>query len=986
MPASSSYQVGTNGIQPNPWSIVQTTVTLEEIDEVLHRIASGCRFSSPLVRASEPPSSSANQLLGLGDLYTRLSARDAKWLTRLVLKNYQPVVLDPLTVYRACHPLLLVILKVQDDFSIAARFLQNYHRSKGVTGEVLDRNELACRLKPTLGVKVGRQMWLKGRSIKHCLDMSHGRMSCEEKVDGEYCQIHIDLSKGRDCIQIFSKSGKDSTRDRAGLHEAIRTSLQIGQPSCPLKHGCILEGELVVYSDRDDKILDFHKIRKHVSRSGAFLGTDKDSQPHSWEHLMIVYFDALMIDDQSLLGVKQSERFKRLGQLVACKTGRSALVRRQIIDCNERDAASNLRRAFAKCITARAEGLVLKADDPYFDFSTSRRPYGCSCIKLKKEYVGSFGDVGDFAVVGARYDAVAAKTLGIPNLKWTHFFIGCLENKEEVQRWGRIPRFTVTNVVELNASQMRLFISHVNPRSVPESENDAISLRVAPGIDNGKRPSVIFTEPPVFDIRCFSFEKGGNTGFWSLRFPMVNKVHCDRTYRETISFAELQDMAKSEKEMPPPEDSQELLGFIAALEQADPGGVPVDAMSSQLTASTTSTVMTPSSFHSSGPRHVETMTLPSIIENHPTSKLPASRPSAHPSVAEPLTPPVSSAAKPVDMEKDVAKSTPNNPQISPRLRKRPSEPSHSPRQLKAQKRVPGPRLTSSNPREKSYPQRTTPPGSSRSHRRAREPLADITTSSQPCENTTSPQVTRLAGVHSFYAPSTENQPPSSSFLGHASSAPVSFCAAPGPRPRSPSVEIPDSQSSNQASASASTSTATIRSANFDGPTECVYCPDTCALTGISFLLAPCVSQTPWLTEDLLSSHGVGDFVLDPNDWKNAAFPPSTAETLLPGGSAAATRNGNPQQLPGRRKPRLKKVVLVESRRKDATDAFLRRIERAGLELRRGRREYVPVFDWRLLEALTTGEAECSRNGDKQDARFDMKSSQSIWRKYWIGLA
>lgn len=121
-------------------------------------------------------------------------------------------------------------------------------------------------------------------------------MSCEEKLDGEYCQIHIDLSKGRDCIQIFSKSGKDSTMDRTGLHDSIRRSLQLGQLACPIKKGCILEGELVVYSDKvsltgmsaanlnfllteqDAKILDFHKIRKYVSRSGTFIGVDQDSQ------------------------------------------------------------------------------------------------------------------------------------------------------------------------------------------------------------------------------------------------------------------------------------------------------------------------------------------------------------------------------------------------------------------------------------------------------------------------------------------------------------------------------------------------------------------------------------------------------------------------------------------------------------------------------------------------------------------------------------
>ena len=79
-----------------------------------------------------------------------------------------------------------------------------------------DRKSLSA-VKPKLSVKVGRQQWHKARSIKHCLQMCKGLMSVEAKVDGEYCQIHVDVSKGRRGIQIFSKSGKDSTEDRDRL-------------------------------------------------------------------------------------------------------------------------------------------------------------------------------------------------------------------------------------------------------------------------------------------------------------------------------------------------------------------------------------------------------------------------------------------------------------------------------------------------------------------------------------------------------------------------------------------------------------------------------------------------------------------------------------------------------------------------------------------------------------------------------------------------
>lgn len=125
---------------------------------------------------------------------------------------------------------------------------------------------------------------------------------------------------------------------------------------------------------------------------------------------MIVYYDALMIDDESLLGVRHSERFKRLKQLVSCSPGVAIIVERKVIDFDQNGhAASDLRHMFAQCITSHQEGLVLKADDPYFDFGDVRKSYYCCAIKLKKEYIGNFGDVGDFAIVGARYDPVKAK-------------------------------------------------------------------------------------------------------------------------------------------------------------------------------------------------------------------------------------------------------------------------------------------------------------------------------------------------------------------------------------------------------------------------------------------------------------------------------------------------------------------------------------------------------------------------------------------------
>ncbi|KAM4056271.1 ATP dependent DNA ligase [Hirsutella rhossiliensis] len=565
---------------PNPRYAQDGKITVEEIDDVLHALASKIRWSSPAVRSRTARTQCHPDVLA--GIYRRLGAKEAKWFTRLILKDFQPLILECNLVYGCCHPLLPLILKIQDDFAAAIKVIQD------VRGTMLPNSTRAYRtnraallsLKPQLGIKVGRQNWLKARSIKHCVNMGHGYMSVEKKIDGEYCQIHVDTSGQSQSIQIFSKSGKDSTEDRQGLRGVITKSLQLGLPSSKIRKKCILEGELVVYNDLEQKILPFHTIRNHVARRGHFLNTEDDSPPKPWERLMIVYFDILLLDDRSLLDVRHSERFKLLEQVVHPRKGRAELVSRHVIDIRLAFAVSELRKVFANVIMDRGEGLVLKPDEPYFNFHHNDEPFGGRCIKLKKEYIGNFGDVGDFAVVGAGFVASKAKTYAISNLQWTHFYIGCLDNKEQVQRWNATPEFTVVSVVELNEGQLETLLKFGNSLTVPLAENNATRLKIPKGIETGPPLAFAFCNPLVFDLRCFSFDKPGNTGFWTLRFPVVSKIHFDRDFSETVSFEELQLMAEDATTVPELEDSQENLAWIARLERSDPRGLPVDAVQS----------------------------------------------------------------------------------------------------------------------------------------------------------------------------------------------------------------------------------------------------------------------------------------------------------------------------------------------------------------------------------------------------------------------
>lgn len=255
-------------------------VTLEEIDRTLADIARSNRFSAPSVQGSGPAGAPVDVSESLQRIYQRLQSREAKWFTRMILKEYPGLELDESMIFRCLDVRLPAMMRNQDSFESAIESLRKNNTS-GPTdhdGRQSVEPKKIDPLMPKVGVKVGRPTYLKGRGVKQVVNIAAGRkMSVERKYDGEYCQIHVDLSNREHPIKIFSKSGKDSTKDRVKLHGPIMESLRIGSQDCGFAESCILEGEMVVWSDKEHRIMPFCKLRKHVSRSGSFLGTRVDS-------------------------------------------------------------------------------------------------------------------------------------------------------------------------------------------------------------------------------------------------------------------------------------------------------------------------------------------------------------------------------------------------------------------------------------------------------------------------------------------------------------------------------------------------------------------------------------------------------------------------------------------------------------------------------------------------------------------------------------
>lgn len=906
-------------------NVVEQDVTVEETDSTLHQLAAGVAFSSPLVQSSLWNSKPPTRLAGKKDdplltLFRKLTARDAKWFSRLILKNFLPVVIPEHLVYSRCHPLLPTVMRIHDNFIVATRLLTQQNGPNCVLAAETELSEVPRLVKPQIGVKVGRQTWLKARSIKHCIEMGGGLMSCEEKVDGEYCQIHVDLTKGRNgCIQIFSKSGKDSTLDRWRLHRAIRSSLRIGTESCKFKNRCILEGEMVVWSDTEKRILAFEKIRKHVKRSGRYIGTDSDSPPRDWERPMIVYFDVLLVDDQSMLNVRHSERRRRLSAIVQCQAGEAALVRSKTINFTSRIAATELQQVFASCLSKRQEGLVLKPDEPYFSFGPGKRKYASCCIKLKKGYIKNCGEIGDIAAIGARYDGTRAKILSLPDTKYTHFYLGCLLNKDSVIRFDARPRFKVINEVEPSATMLEQFRRHVFPVPVP-LKNSAFDLEATPGIVQEPGISTVFKEPPVFEITCFSFHKESNTDFWSPRFPYVSKIHSDRSWKDCLGFTELQELAECETKAPEQEDSQEIAHWLQVLEGAESKRwrENVDLRSQSTTATLTSNgaeETTPQCSPVELPRFSR--------EAHCKTALCASNGT--------ISPPTSSEIQPSRQPSPIRRFP--EPR-SPRKRQRSQTP--SPHRSKYRKSLELP----------AEPNRSSP-----NEHGLRQPLEGFVSASSsqgnilPCprphisacqanfeqrldvENIRPEPVIPLRLVSRSYHSTADVSDPQKPPIKRILSAKASFSDVPVQRP------------------------------------TCHYVGGTCALANYLVLLSPCVASMPWLTEDLLPSHGLTAVFKDIPSWVAFSTPP----------------DGIPRQQ--------RRVVLVERHRTEATRTFLEQLQAEPLRRRNGEPEIAIAYDWRLLEAITNEEnvkASTRRYATRQKAGTGAQARE-LGKKHYIGL-
>lgn len=583
------------------------SLRLNDVDRLLDELASKSVWSNLKDRETRERPRHARQILE--DLFDTLSPRQAAYMTQIILKDLRPLLypvpasstnqslndfnsraydeLNQWSLMKAWHWAMPRIYRAKADFDRAADLVEQIPRDLDKVHDkdaVYSMVEQLTELEVGVPVDIPKAVKASGTCLASTISKLKGDVWAEVKLDGERMQIHIDMSKPeKDQIQIFSKSHRDSTGERAHTLIPIRAALGLSLiGSCKLIDknprpgdkpkivSGIFEAEMVAWNLTKQRVDEFWRIselkRKPWKTKGQKatqdvidfsseeesgneseeLNTQQLSDSHR-RHLAVVFFDVLSMNGQSVINSPYCERRKLLESAVHVIPNYAMLVeRKKFTNVNDPVSQSALREYYAEIIAERHEGLMLKADQSrYNDY----RP-GLLWYKVKKDYIKGYGDTADYAILGAGWDRDRARELRVSTATYTAWYVGLCKNLSEVERRGAIPVFEIVfkvlsygltraNLDKVNqyAQEIGGFPYTVTPSTLPFKFELARSLSA---------PDVIFKKPMVFELMGSGFTKRTRWHAYELRWPRIMKAHDlnERDWKTAIDLSEHNQIAR----------------------------------------------------------------------------------------------------------------------------------------------------------------------------------------------------------------------------------------------------------------------------------------------------------------------------------------------------------------------------------------------------------------------------------------------------------
>ncbi|MEM4240256.1 MAG: ATP-dependent DNA ligase [Candidatus Woesearchaeota archaeon] len=332
---------------------------VSEVFEILHKIA-----------ASSGAGSQEQKVMLLAGLFKNASAREARYLARIVQGNLRlgvgdKTVLDALCITftgsKAAKKEIEHAYTICPDVGVIARTIA----AKGLAG--------IKKIGVSLGIPIQMMLCQRVKSLGEIPEKMGVPFAVEEKYDGERIQAHKIGNK----VVLYSRRLENITLQFPDIVEAVRKNVKAKD--------CVIEGEAMPV-DKKGNLLPFQVLMQRRRKHGIEEYVKKIP-------VCLFVFEMLYYNGKSLINEAYPRRYELLKKNIR-QSDRIQLAQRII--CNNPDCAEEL---FNRTVEHGGEGIVVKSLKPGSGYQAGVR--GWHWVKWKPEYVKGLRDTFDLVVVGA---------------------------------------------------------------------------------------------------------------------------------------------------------------------------------------------------------------------------------------------------------------------------------------------------------------------------------------------------------------------------------------------------------------------------------------------------------------------------------------------------------------------------------------------------------------------------------------------------------
>ncbi|KAL6199850.1 hypothetical protein ACLB2K_029632 [Fragaria x ananassa] len=365
----------------------------------------------------------------------------------------------------------------------------------------------------TLGIPVGPMLAKPSKGVSEIVQkFQDTEYTCEYKYDGERAQIHY-MEDGS--VEIYSRNAERNTGKFPDVAVAVSRLKKSSVKSF------VLDCELVAYDRENNKILPFQvlstRARKNVSISDIKI------------EVCIFAFDILFHNGQPLtqeqLKVRREHLYDSFKEEAGVFQFATAITSKDI---------DEIQKFLDAAVNSSSEGLIIKTLNKDATYEPSKR--SLNWLKLKKDYMDSFGDSLDLVPIAAFHGR--GKRTGV----YGAFLLACYDSgNEEFQSICKIGTGFSEAVLEERSVSLR-------EKVIPKPK----TYYSYADTSNANTPDVWFEPSQVWEVKAADLTISpvyraavgivdANKGI-SLRFPRLVRVREDKKPEEASSSEQVAEM------------------------------------------------------------------------------------------------------------------------------------------------------------------------------------------------------------------------------------------------------------------------------------------------------------------------------------------------------------------------------------------------------------------------------------------------------------